>query len=172
MNKLSICKTKLVCTIGPASDSPAMIEKMINAGMNVARLNFSHGDFASHGEVIKRIRTASKKTGKRVAILADLPGPKMRIGDLAEEYVTLEKGTRFTLTTEDVSGTVERVSITMKALPGVVKNGDTLFLSDGLIELRVEQVNGEDIHCNVIHPLQCDCRRSAPLQEGFEYPGH
>jgi len=143
-------KTKLVCTIGPASDSPEMIEKMIKAGMNVARLNFSHGDFTSHGEVIQKIRAASRKTGKRVAILADLPGPKMRIGDLAEDFVTLERDTRFTLTAEDIIGTVERVSMTMKDLPRVVKKGDTLFLNDGLIELRVEEARGEDIHCTVV----------------------
>ena len=150
MNVLPKNKTKLVCTIGPASDSPEMIEKMIEAGMNVARLNFSHGDFASHGEVIQRIRTASKRTGKRIAILADLPGPKMRIRDLADEFITLEKDAQFTLTAEEIIGTVERVSMTMKELPGVVKKEDTLFLNDGLIELRVEDVEGDDIHCRVI----------------------
>jgi len=91
MNILVKNKTKLVCTIGPASDSPEMIEKIIEAGMNVARLNFSHGDFASHGEIIQRIRAASKKSGKMVAILADLPGPKMRIGDLIEALLCLKK---------------------------------------------------------------------------------
>ena len=150
INNIPTHKTKLVCTIGPASDSPEMLEKMIDAGMNVARLNFSHGDFASHGEVIQRIRAASRKTGKRVAILADLPGPKMRIGDLADEFIILEKEARFTLTAEEIIGTVERVSMTMKTLPAVVKHGDTLFLNDGLIELRVEQVEGDDIHCTVI----------------------
>ena len=150
MKSLPKNKTKLVCTIGPASDSPEMLEKMIKAGMNVARLNFSHGDFTSHGEVIQRIRAASKKTGKRVAILADLPGPKMRIGDLAEDFVTLERDARFTLTADDIIGTVERVSMTMKELPGVVNKGDTLFINDGLIELRVEEVEGEDIHCTVV----------------------
>jgi len=165
MNKLSINKTKLVCTIGPASDSPEMIEKMIEAGMNIARLNFSHGNFASHGEIIKRIRAASEKTGKRVTILADLPGPKMRIGNLAEEFVTLEKGARFTLTAEDITGTAERVSMTMKTLPGVVKKGDTLFLNDGLIELQVEQVEGDDIHCTVIVGGQLRSRK------GLNIPG-
>ncbi|MEA3468584.1 MAG: pyruvate kinase [Thermodesulfobacteriota bacterium] len=143
-------KTKLVCTIGPASDSSEMIEKMIEAGMNVARLNFSHGDFTSHGEVIQKIRAASEKIGRRVAILADLPGPKMRIRDLAEDFIILEQDARFTLTAEDIIGNVERVSMTMKNLPGVVKKGDTLFLNDGLIELRVEEVKGEDIHCTVV----------------------
>lgn len=150
MRNLPKHKTKLVCTIGPASDSPEMIEKMIDVGMSVARLNFSHGDFSSHGEVIQKIRAASKKTGKRVAILADLPGPKMRIGDLAEEFVILERDAGFILTAEDIIGTVERASITMKELPGVVKKGNTLFLNDGLIELLVEKVKHEDIHCTVI----------------------
>lgn len=143
-------KTKLVCTIGPASDSPAMIEKMLLAGMNVARLNFSHGDFASHKEVIEKIRSAAKKTGKRVAIMADLPGPKMRIGNFSEEPVLLEKDGTFTLTTEQISGTGERVSITMMALPKVVKPGDTLFLNDGLIQLTVVQATATDIECKVI----------------------
>ena len=150
MNILPKNKTKLVCTIGPASDSPEMIEKIIDAGMNVARLNFSHGDFAGHGEVIQKIRAASKKTGKRVAILADLPGPKMRIGDLEEDFIILARNSRFILTAEDIIGTVKRVSMTMKELPGVVKKGDTLFLNDGLIELQVEGVEREDIHCTVI----------------------
>ncbi len=150
MKNLPKHKTKLVCTIGPASDSPEMIEKMIEAGMNVARLNFSHGDFSSHGEVIQKIRTASKKIGKRVAILADLPGPKMRIGDLKEDIINLKRDARFTLTAEDIIGTVDRVSMTMKELPSVVKKRDTLFLNDGLIELRVEVVEGQDIHCAII----------------------
>ena len=165
MNKLPKHKTKLVCTIGPASDSPAMLEEMIESGMNVARLNFSHGDFAGHGEVIQKIRAAAKKTGKRVAILADLPGPKMRIGDLAESFVILEKDAHFSLTAEKIIGTVERVSMTMKALPGVVKKGDTLFLNDGLIELRVERVVGEDIHCTVIVGGQLHPRK------GLNIPG-
>lgn len=118
--------------------------------MNVARLNFSHGDFAGHGEVIQKIRAASKKTGKRIAIMADLPGPKMRIGDLEEDCITLERNASFILTAEDIIGTVKRVSMTMKELPGVVKTGDTLFLNDGLIELQVDRVEGGDIHCTVI----------------------
>ncbi len=150
MKKLPENKTKLVCTIGPASDSYEMIERMIEAGMNVARLNFSHGDFAAHGEVIAKIRAASDKTGKRVAIMADLPGPKMRIGTLAEDPITLEKDTQFILTAEENIGSRNRVSMTMKQLPGVVKKGDTLFLNDGLIQLRVEVIDGVDIHCMVV----------------------
>ncbi len=150
MKTLPANKTKLVCTIGPASDSPEMISKMIEAGMNIARLNFSHGDFASHGEVIKKIRAASEETGRQVSILADLPGPKMRIRDLSEDFVTLVRNAAFILTAKDIPGTVERVSMTMKELPGVVKTGDTLFLNDGLIQLQVVKVEGEDIHCRVI----------------------
>ncbi len=150
MNKLQDHKTKIVCTIGPASDSPEMLEKMIQAGMNVARLNFSHGEFPMHATVIKRIRDASRKTGRRVAIMADLPGPKMRIGDFREESVILEQGAMFTLTTEKIIGTAERVFVTMQELPKAVRPGDTIFLNDGLIELRVEEVEGCDIHCRVI----------------------
>ncbi len=150
MENLPKNKTKLVCTIGPASDSAEMIEKMINAGMNVARLNFSHGDFASHKKVIQRIRAAAKTTGKRVAILADLPGPKMRIRELEGEFITLIKGADFILSSKELVGNVKRVSMTMKELPRVVKKGDTLFLNDGLIELRVRKIEEEDIHCTVI----------------------
>lgn len=143
-------KTKLVCTIGPASDSPAMIEKMLQAGMNVARLNFSHGDFSSHKEVIEKIRAAAEKTDTRVAIMADLPGPKMRIGNFAEEPILLEKDATFILTTEQISGTGQRVSITMMTLPKVVKPGDTLYLNDGLIQLSVVQASATDIECKVV----------------------
>ena len=150
MNKLRDHKTKIVCTIGPASDSPEMLEKMIHAGMNIARLNFSHGEFPMHATVIERIRAAAQKTGRRVAIMADLPGPKMRIGDLQEESVMLKHDARFTLTTEKITGTADRVFVTMQELPEAVKQGDTIFLNDGLIELRVEEVEGCDIHCRVI----------------------
>ena len=91
MSLLQSPKTKLVCTIGPASDSEQMLENMINAGMNIARLNFSHGDFAYHGQLIKDIRVVSKRTGKRIAIMADLPGPKMRIGEFQDDSVFLKK---------------------------------------------------------------------------------
>ena len=150
MKTLPAYKTKLVCTIGPASDSPEMIEKMIEAGMNVARLNFSHGDFAGHGEVIQKIRKAAAKTSRRVAIMADLPGPKMRIGNLEEDPITLETEASFILTAEETLGNINRVSMTMKQLPGVVKKDDILFLNDGLIQLRVDKVEGVDIHCTVV----------------------
>lgn len=142
-------KTKIVCTIGPASDSSQILEQMMLAGMNVVRLNFSHGDFDSHGETIKKIRAASWKTGCKVAIMADLPGPKMRIGQFEAEPVELKPGDDFTLTTEDVIGTPERVSISFSELPQVVKPNDKLFLNDGYIQLKVEKVAGNDVRCTV-----------------------
>ncbi|MEN8200116.1 MAG: pyruvate kinase [Thermodesulfobacteriota bacterium] len=143
-------KTKLVCTIGPASDSAKMIEKLLLAGMNVARLNFSHGDFDTHKEVIERIRMVSKTTGRRVAIMADLPGPKMRIGNFESDPVFLAKGASFSLTTDDIVGSREQVSITMKELPTAVENGDTLYLNDGLIQLRVVDATDRVINCTVV----------------------
>lgn len=150
MTLLQFNRTKLVCTIGPASDSPKMIEKMINAGMNIARLNFSHGNFESHGRVIKDIKAASKRTGKRVAIMADLPGPKMRIGNFAKDPILLEKNSRFTLTVDAIVGSRDRVSVCMKQLHSALKKDDILFLNDGLIQLSVEKIEGTDIHCRVV----------------------
>ena len=96
--KLPQHKTKIVCTIGPASQAPEVMEQMIRAGMDIARLNFSHGDFDSHSQVIKDLRSAARSVGKRLAIMADLPGPKMRIGELAKEPIELKPGDTFTLT--------------------------------------------------------------------------
>jgi len=148
--KLPTSKTKIVCTIGPASESVKVLEQMIRTGMNVARLNFSHGDFDSHKRVIDNIRAAAGAVGKRVAIMADLPGPKMRIGQLAEEPIELVPGDPFTLTTEEIVGDNKRVSMSFPRLPQVVKKGDILFLNDGLIQLEVATVEGNDVHCQVL----------------------
>ena len=143
-------KTKIVCTIGPASDSPEILERMILAGMNVARLNFSHGDFSGHQETIQKVRAVSLAAGRRVAIMADLPGPKIRIGQFAREPVELKPDDSFTLTTEDIVGDSDRVSVSFARLPQAVKPQDRLFLNDGLIELEVNNIEGYDVHCNVI----------------------
>ena len=156
-------KTKIVCTIGPASDSPAILQKMIQAGMNVARLNFSHGDFQSHRDTIKKIRTASEAVGKRVAIMADLPGPKMRIGELAEEPVELKAGDPFTLTAEDIVGDAARVSVSFSRLPKAVKPGDRLFLNDGYIQIEVREVEGSEVRCKVIVGGQLRSRKGLNL---------
>ena len=143
-------KTKIVATIGPASDSPAVLQQLILAGMNVARLNFSHGDFSGHAETITRIRAAAQVVGRRVAIMADLPGPKIRIGKFQKEPIFITPGDRFTLSTDEVAGTAQRVSVSLPALPRVIKAGDRLFLNDGLIQLAVEQVVGNDVRCEVL----------------------
>src|SRR5215468_9040206 len=158
-------KTRIVATIGPASDSTAILEKMIRAGMNIARLNFSHGDFARHERVIGNIRTAARTVGRPVAIMADLPGPKMRIGNFAAEKVDLKKGDRFTLTVEDVVGDQRRASVSFARLPKVVKHGDLLSLNDGYVQLEVAEVNGGEVACVV------KVRRTA-IAKGAELTGH
>jgi pyruvate kinase len=142
-------KTKIVATIGPASESPEMLERLIRAGLNVARLNFSHGDFSAHAGRIENIRRAEAVTGRRVAIMADLPGPKMRVGLIDPEPIELRAGDAFTLTTEDVVGTASRVSVSFERLPDVVRQGNRLFLNDGLVQLLVDRVDGRDVHCRV-----------------------
>src|SRR5512137_1750861 len=142
-------KTKIVATIGPASESPEMLERLIRAGLNVARLNFSHGDFTGHAERIARIRAAAHATGQRVAIMADLPGPKMRVGKIEPEPIQLRPGENFTLTSEDIVGNQQRVSMSFERLPQVVNPGDRLFLNDGLVQLIVERVTGTDVECVV-----------------------
>jgi pyruvate kinase len=144
-----INKTKIVATIGPASDSPEVLRQLILAGMNVVRLNFSHGDFSGHAGTIARVRAAAEAIGRRVAIMADLPGPKMRIGRFGEEPVQLAAGEMFTLTTEDIVGSKERVSVSFPELPASVHRGDRLFLNDGYIEMEVVQVDGPDVVCRV-----------------------
>ena len=148
--KLPRNKTKIVCTIGPASDSPEVMEQMILAGMNVARLNFSHGEFEGHKQVIERLRATAKGAGRTLTIMADMPGPKMRIGQITGEPVYLEPGGAFTLTTWDVAGDSSLASVTFKELPKVVKPGNTLFLNDGLIQLEVKGVAGADVLCKVL----------------------
>jgi pyruvate kinase len=146
---LSPNKTKIVCTIGPASESPEILLLMLLAGMNIARLNFSHGHFSWHKTVIDTIRTAARKAGKQVTIMADLPGPKMRIGQLAEESINLMRGDAFTLTTDEIVGDHQRAFVNFPCLPGVLKPGDVLFLNDGIIHLEVVTVAGPDINCRV-----------------------
>jgi len=142
-------KTKIVATIGPACDAPDMLERLIRAGLTVARLNFSHGDFAAHAARIERLRAAEQATGARVAIMADLPGPKMRLGTIDPEPVFLRPGGTFTLTTAEVSGNARRASVTFQRLPEVVSPGDRLFLNDGLIQLKVARVDGREVECVV-----------------------
>ncbi|QTN00058.1 pyruvate kinase [Sediminibacillus dalangtanensis] len=133
-------KTKIVSTIGPASESVEMLTKLMEAGMNVARLNFSHGDFEEHGQRIKNIREAAEKTGKTVAILLDTKGPEIRTGTLKDGEAQLTKGDTVYVSMEDIEGTAERISVTYPDLINDVHVGSKLLLDDGLIELEVEEI--------------------------------
>ena len=143
-------RTKIVATLGPASESPEMIGRLIQAGMNVARVNFSHGDAASNCAVIQRVREASRKIDRPVAILMDLGGPKIRIRNIKNDEALLVDGKKAIITTDEIEGTAERFSTTYSALPGDVKEGDRILLDDGKMELRVESVKGWDVHCTVV----------------------
>ncbi len=158
-------KTKLVCTIGPASDETDTLVQMLNAGMNVARLNFSHGDFDSHARTIERLRDAEKRTGRRLAIMADLPGPKIRIGELAVDPIELANGDEVILTIDDIVGDAKRFSVNFDRLPVAVKPEDKMFLNDGLISLKVLQVSGNDVRCEVRAGGELSSRK------GLDLPG-
>jgi len=144
--------SKIVCTIGPACRTPRMIERLLRAGMNVARLNFSHGSHAHHAESIAMLRAAATHLHKPIAILADLQGPKIRTGPLGGGIpVVLRAGQKFTITTARVLGDSTRVSTVFTPLPREVHRGDRILLSDGLIELRVAQVRGREVFCQVVN---------------------
>jgi len=158
--------SKIVCTIGPASRTPRIIERLIQAGMDVARLNFSHGTHEDHAKNIVTLRAAALKAGKTIAILADLQGPKIRTGVLAGGTpVILRTGQKFVITTAKILGDSTRVNTTFTPLPREVHRGDRILLSDGLIELRVEQVSGKEVVCYVVN--------GGPLGEnkGINLPG-
>jgi pyruvate kinase len=144
-------KTKIVCTIGPASESLEVLKELIRAGMDVARLNFSHGTYEEHKARIDTIREAAREVGKTVAILLDIKGPKIRTGLIENGEAELKEGDKITLTTEEVLGTSEKVSISYKGLPEDVRPGSRLLIDDGLIGLTVESVEGNEIHCRVIN---------------------
>jgi pyruvate kinase len=147
-----INKTKIVATLGPASSSQAVIQKMIEAGMNVARLNFSHGNYETHTESIKLIRSLSRTMNRHVGILLDLQGPKIRTGKLKDgEPVFLETGKTIRITTQDISGTCDKISATYKGLTRDAKKGDTILLDDGLIELVVLHKRKDVITCRIVN---------------------
>jgi pyruvate kinase len=143
-------RTKIVCTIGPASSTSTVIERLIRAGMNVARLNLSHGTQRQHALVIARVRQAARRLATPVAILIDLPGPKYRTGPLKGGLVTLKKGARLVLTTRPVEGTEREVPVNLPSLPRHVKAGDHVLLDDGALQLQVERANSTDVVCRVI----------------------
>jgi pyruvate kinase len=139
-------RTKIVCTLGPASDTKEKIRALVDAGMSCARLNFSHGDHESHANMAKLVREAAREAGRPMAILADMQGPKIRIGKFADGPIELEAGDRFALTTEDVPGTQEIVSVVHDAMSLDLKPGDMIALDDGFIRLRVESIDDQTVH--------------------------
>ncbi|MFC0333226.1 pyruvate kinase [Paenibacillus sepulcri] len=158
-------KTKIVCTIGPSSESLENTKKLINAGMNVARLNFSHGDFEEHGNRIKNIRQACQELGATVAILLDTKGPEIRLGKLKEEPIELNQDDTITLTTEEILGDRNRIPVTYADLPSDVHIGSTILIDDGLIGLTVEGVHGTEIQCRVVNS------GSIKSKKGVNVPG-
>ena len=143
-------RTKIVCTIGPASESVEMLTQLIQNGLDVARLNFSHGTYEEHAARIQNIRAASEKVGKKVAIMLDIKGPKIRTGMVKDGAVELQNNAPIILTTEQIElGDADRISISYEGLPEDVSAGSVLRIDDGLIGLVVEKVDGQDIHCRV-----------------------
>jgi pyruvate kinase len=139
-------RTKIVCTLGPASNTKAKIGELVMAGMDCARLNFSHGDHESHAAVAKLVRETAAEARRPIAILADMQGPKMRVGRFASGPIELSPGNRFALTTADVEGSQEIVSVTYASLATDLKPGDAVALDDGLIRLRVDTIEGDTVH--------------------------
>jgi pyruvate kinase len=145
-------RAKIVCTIGPAVESVEKIAQLVDAGMNMARLNLSHGDYAEHQSRLNMVRAAAKKSNKPIAILVDLQGPKIRLARFADGPHELSRGDIFTITTDEVDGTKERVGTTYKGLPGDCKPGDYILIDDGKVTVQVTDVKGNDVVTKVIQP--------------------
>ncbi|MEI6650379.1 MAG: pyruvate kinase [Candidatus Moraniibacteriota bacterium] len=156
-------KTKIVATIGPATTSETMLTKLVKAGLNVARLNFSHGDFAEHQEKVDNIRKVSEKLGTPIAILQDLSGPKIRIGDFYQERVVLREGDEFVLTTEKCVGDEHRASVNYPKLPQEIKPGAFIMVDDGKKKLQVLSVKGNEIRTRIVVGGETKGRRGVNL---------
>jgi len=143
-------RTKIVCTIGPSTSSEPVIKKLLQTGMDVARINFSHGTRKEHTSYIKTLRQTAKQVGLPLAIMQDLPGPKNRTGKLGRSNIELKENADFTLTTREILGDEHKVSVGLPYLPSIVKTGDTIFLDDGAIELRVTATTKTEVSCQVI----------------------
>jgi pyruvate kinase len=145
-------RAKIVCTLGPAVESPEKVRELIAAGMNMARLNLSHGSYEEHQGRLDRVRAAAKESGKAIAVLVDLQGPKIRLARFENGPHELVRGDIFTITTDDVPGTKERVGTTYKGLPGDCKAGDRILIDDGKVTVEVVEVKGNDVVTKCIQP--------------------
>ncbi|MCA9357017.1 pyruvate kinase [Candidatus Nomurabacteria bacterium] len=166
MNKTFKIKTKIVATLGPKSSSVSTIEQMLENGLTVARVNMSHGDHETHAAVIKNARAAAKRTKRPLAILQDLSGPKIRIGNFTTEEVTLIKGCKLTLTTETCASTVERVFVNYSQLPQEVEVGMNIYLNDGKQKLVVDKITDTEIHTTILAGGTIRGRRGVNIPDG------
>lgn len=144
-------KTKIICTIGPASDNADTLEQLIKSGMNAARLNFSHGDYNEHGRRIENIKKLREKLNVPVAIILDTKGPEIRTGLFKNGEVSLKEGQKFTFTSRELMGDENICSVSYKGLPGDLQKGDSILVNDGLVAFRVEDVEETEIHCTVLN---------------------
>jgi pyruvate kinase len=143
-------KTKIVCTLGPSSNSVEMLTALTHAGMDIVRLNFSHGSHEDHSATLQNIREVARRTGKELTVLQDLQGPKIRIGDLAHPFVPIAEGERLTITTDPIVGDERRISTNYAHLSKDVRPGDRILLDDGKLRLMVVEVRGNDVVCEVV----------------------
>jgi pyruvate kinase len=158
-------KTKIVCTIGPATETEEIISKLLKAGMNVMRLNFSHGNSSEHAARIKNLEAASLKTGIIAATLQDLGGPKIRIGDFSTESIILKEGSEFIITTDEIEGNEKRVSVNYSNFAKEVEKGHIIYLHDGKKKLEVLEINGNDVVCKVLVGGEIKGRRGVNLPD-------
>ena len=156
-------KTKIVVSIGPATTDKKVLTDLLNAGMNIARINFSHGDFMEHQSKVDNIRSVSKKTGIPVALLQDIAGPKIRIGDFYKESIVLKKGDLFTLTTKKIVGDEKKVCVNYSMLPKEVRVGGWIMLHDGKKKLKIVKIKGKDVVCRVVVGGEIKGRRGVNL---------
>jgi pyruvate kinase len=166
-NILTTKKTKILCTLGPATTDEKVLKNLITAGMNVARLNMSHGNHDEHALRICNLRNAEKKSGSHIGILLDLSGPKIRTGDYITPTVMLTPGQNIILTTDTIIGNEKRMSVSYKKLPSEVKPGSIIMLDDGRRKLEVSKIVGTDIHCKVIIGGEIKSRRGVNIPNGY-----
>lgn len=165
MDDIIFNRSKIVATVGPASNTYETLTKLVQAGVDVFRLNFSHGTHMVHKEVIQHIRAINKELGTHVAILQDLQGPKIRTREIQDGEVFIEEGQKLLITTEDIVGTAEKISTTYQPLPEDIKKGDTILIDDGNIELRVEGVKDNEVETTVIYGGSLKSRKGINLPD-------